>query len=247
MEDLDNSARVDDIRRRIHGKPSLKRFYEEMYLEYERCLQRCPQAGIVLEIGSGAGFAKKIIPDLVTSDILPYEGIDQIIDGTKLPFADQTLRMICMMNVFHHIPDVESFLREAQRCLMPGGRVFIVDQHVGLLSNLILKYIHHEPFLPEAEEWKFKTKGPLSGANGALAWIVFVRDIILFRQLFPQLCLSRYEPHTPLRYWLIGGLKKWNLIPSWAYGLTKKLDHLLSRLSSSLCSFVYIEIKKEHM
>ncbi|MBK8443443.1 MAG: hypothetical protein IPL35_08515 [Sphingobacteriales bacterium] len=39
---------------------------------------------------------------------------------------------------------------------------------------------HHEPFQPEAASWEIPSTGPLSGANGALPWIIFKRDIDLF-------------------------------------------------------------------
>ena len=75
----------------------------------------------------------------MTSDTLPYEGIDRVVDATKMPFEDESVRAICMTNVFHHIPDVEAFT---------GGhssgsrrRVLIVDQHPGWISTPIYKRI----------------------------------------------------------------------------------------------------------
>lgn len=242
---LDDTSRYHEVRRRIEGKPSLNRFYREVYHEYQSCLKRCPQQGIALELGSGAGFAKQIIPSLVTSDILSYEGVDQVIDGTNLPFVDCSLRMVCMMNVLHHIADVGAFLCEAQRCLVPGGRIFIADQHVGLISKPILRYLHHEPFLPDAKEWSFGSTGALSDANGALAWIVFDRDQELFKRLYPLLNLCRYQPFAPLRYWLAGGLKRWSMLPQWAFGIAKRTDQLLISISPRLGSFVYIEVVKQ--
>lgn len=241
---LDSPGRYHEIRRKIKGKPVLERIYLEVYREYQRCLQNCPPEGDAIELGSGAGFAKEIIPELLTSDVLPYQGTDRIIDGTRLPCADQSLRMLCMMNVFHHIPDVGAFLSEAERCLVPGGRIFIADQHVGLLSKPILKYLHREPFRPGAKEWSFESAGPLSDANGALAWMVFVRDLAVFEKLYPRLSLLRYQPHAPLRYWLSGGLKQWSLIPRQAVGLAEALDRLLIRIWPELGSFVYIEVVK---
>ena len=207
-------------------------------------MQSCPPVGIALELGSGAGFAKKIVPELVTSDVLPYQGIDQVIDGTSLPFPNQTLRLLCMMNVFHHIPDVGAFLSEAERCLVPGGRILIADQHVGPLCRPIFKYLHHEPFRPTAVNWKFESTGPLSDANGALAWMVFVRDLTEFEKQYPGLKLLRYQPHTPLRYWLAGGLKDWSLLPCWAFGLATAADRLLIGIYPDLGSFTFVELVK---
>ena len=239
---LDDPARVHELRGVIRGKPALAAFYREVYDRYAACLARCPEKGIAVELGSGAGFARERIPDLVTSDTLAYEGVDRVVDARRLPFADGSLRAILMTNVFHHVPDVEAFFREATRCLSPGGRVLIVDQHPGWIGGPVYRYLHHEPFRPEATEWQFDSSGPLSGANGALAWIVFRRDRERFEREFPCLRLERYEPHSPLRYWLAGGLKRWGLLPGALFGAASALDRALVRLSSELGSFVDVEL-----
>src|SRR5262249_2507687 len=153
----------------------------EIYRKYRECMNRCPTQGCALELGSGGGFVKEVIPDIITSDLIPYEGIDRLVDATQLPFPDQSLRIICMLNVFHHIPDVARFFEEGQRCLVPGGKIFIFDQHMGWISGPILRHFHHEPCEPNASDWSFQSTGPLSGANGALAWIVFKRDLDRFQ------------------------------------------------------------------
>lgn len=244
LEFLDDPSRIKEIRGTFEAKPSLKLLYEEVYQKIRECLVRCPKEGITLELGSGAGFGKKRIDKLVTSDILPYSGLDLVLDGTQLPFRDQSLKLVCMLNVFHHITDPEAFLKEAERCLLPGGRLFIIDQHPGYISKPILKYFHHEPFDSSAPTWSFKSTGPLSGANGALAWLVFRRDIKLFKERFPKLNLIGYHPHTPLRYWLTGGLKSWNLLPVWAFQFATKIDIFLLSLSPNFGSFVDVEILK---
>lgn len=239
---LDDPGRISEIRAAIARKRSLRRFYERNYRRYGEVLARCPGTGTALELGSGGGFAKEAVPGLTTSDVLPYEGVDMVVDGTRLPFRSEALRFIGMTNVLHHVPDVELFFAEAERCLKPGGRTLIVDQHVGLLTRFILKYLHHEPYDPDAAEWRFRSEGPLSGANGALAWIVFVRDRQRFSRLFPRLAVAGYRPHTPLSYWLSGGLKRWNLVPGWATGAADALDALLLRCSEDLASFADVEL-----
>lgn len=244
MDDVNSPGRVANIRNTIQRKAFLRRFYAEAYKKYLDCLQRCPKKGCVFELGSGGGFAATVIPELITSDILPYQGIDCVVDAEQLPLPDNSVRLFCMMNVFHHIPDVRAFLREAQRCLTTGGRLFIIDQHVGHISRFILRYFHHEPFSPDAAEWHFESRGPLSGANGALAWLVFRRDRGLFESKFKHLKLLRYEPHTPLGYWISGGLHGWSLLPGSAVTAMNWFDRLLIHISENFGSFVDIEVVK---
>lgn len=244
MRSLESSESLEQARRRIRDKPALRAFYQEVYGKFAACVARCPAEGAVLELGSGGGFLREVLPDVVTSDVLPYPGIDTMVDGTRMPFADGALRAIVMLNVFHHIADCAAFLREAARCLVPGGRIFMVDQYPGWLSTPIFRWVHHEGFAPESSTWEFASSGPLSDANGALAWIVFERDRERFVREFPELELVRYAPHSPLRYWLSGGLKWWSLIPRFGVAAATRLDRALERVSPRLCSFVDIELAR---
>lgn len=244
MCNIDDPSRGNQIRETILSKPSLTSLYREFYGRYRESLDRTQVAGLAVEIGAGAGFSNAVIPQLVATDILAYPGLNVVLDATSMPFADRSLRFICMLNVFHHIPDVGAFLTEAQRCLAPGGRILILDQHRGWISRWILAYAHDEPYDHRAVDWRFKTTGPLSGANGALAWIVFRRDLAGFHNQYPRLRMMRYQPHTPLRYWLTGGLKSWNLLPSLLFPLASRLDAFLIALNENFGSFVEIEILK---
>jgi SAM-dependent methyltransferase len=244
VNELDDPQRGEELRRLIQAKPALRSYYLNAYRRYSQCLERCPSEGIALELGSGGGFAKKVIPEMLTSDTLPYSGVDKVIDATKMPFDDGTLKAIFMLNVFHHIPDVGAFLKEAQRCLKPEGHLLIVDQHPGWIGWPIYRFLHHEPFDPSAQDWRFHSTGPLSGANGALAWIVFRRDRDKFKALFPMLEILKYEPHTPLGYWLSGGLKHWSLLPKWGVDWVARVDSLLIKASKEFGAFVDIDVVK---
>lgn len=242
MSSLDDPQRGQQLSEIILNKPSLKKLYLEVYARYAETLSRCPAEGLAIELGAGAGFAKQILPQLTTADILPYKTVDMVFDACHMPFADESVRFFCMLNVFHHIPDVAACLSECQRCLKPGGRILIVDQYPGWLSRWIFQYAHHEPFNMQASQWSFPSTGPLSGANGALAWMVFFRDRTMFEKDFPSLQLDRLRPHTPLRYWLCGGLKSWSLIPSWLWKPACLMDSALLGCSPQWASFVDVEL-----
>lgn len=148
----------------------MKRFYTEIYARYAACLSACPNEGLAVELGSGGGFAQRMIPELVTTDVLPYDGVDRVVDATRMPFADQSVRFIGMLNVFHHIPDVAAFLREAGRCLVPGGRLLLIDQHPGWIGKPVLRFLHHEPFCPDATDWKFGVTGNRAWQPSSASW-----------------------------------------------------------------------------
>ena len=241
MIEIDDPRRYQELHDRIRHKFALHELYREIYGRFAACVDRCPPAGRVLELGSGAGFARETIPDLIASDILPYPALDVVLDGRHLPFRSATLRAIVMFNVFHHVPDVGALLAECERTLRPGGRILIVDQHPGIVAAPLLRYVHHAPYAPGAG-WTFESSGPLSGANGALCWIVFRRDREQFRRRFPGLSLERYEPHTPLRYWAAGGMKPWTLLPPPLFRAATALDRALASAWPDTGSFVDVEL-----
>lgn len=243
---LDDPSHITQIHSILASKASLRLLYEENYLKIKSALSTCPGSGSILELGSGGGFFKKYVPEVITSDILGYPDLDVTLDATALPFKDLSLKAIFMLNVLHHIRDVPAFFQDANRVLVSGGRIFIVDPYPGVLSKPIYRYLHQEPFHPEALEWQLPIGGgPLSQANSALAWIVFIRDRLIFEKRFPNLRISSLTPSTPIRYWLIGGLKRWYLLPKFAFGMATKLDQLLLKISSECASFLEIQLVKE--
>lgn len=242
--DLNSPTRFGEIRDIIEQKPALKFLYLEVYQKYLSCLSRCPSEGEIVEIGSGAGFVKEIIPHIVTSDVVAYAGIDKILDATQMDFPDQSLVCICMFNVLHHIPNTPAFFREAERCLKPGGRIFMAEPYPGWIGALIYRYMHHEDYDPKVKTWEFESNGPVSDANNALPYVIFERDIAKFQQQFANLSINQFAPHTPLRYWFTGGLQKWSLLPGCAFNFASWIDKKLIQISPKFGSFVDIELVK---
>ena len=146
--------------------------------------------------------------------------------------------------VLHHIGNTPAFFREAIRCLAPGGRIFMVEPYPGWISVLVYRYLHHEYYNSKSENWEFETKGPVSDANIALPFIIFERDKEKFKQLFPNLLITQFDTHTPLRYWLTGGLKKWTLLPAAAFDFFTWFDKKLIKCSPKFGSFIDIELVK---
>ncbi len=112
MNELDDCDRAKDIRARIQSKDALVRLYSEFYSRYADCLIRCPRDGVSLEIGSGAGFLKDVVPNVVTTDILSYKTVDMVMDASEMPFDDNSIKSIFMLNTLHHISNSKAFFYE---------------------------------------------------------------------------------------------------------------------------------------
>jgi SAM-dependent methyltransferase len=185
-----------------------------------------------------------LYPQAITSEIFVCEGINLVVDARKLPFKDASLRAIVMTDVMHHIPDAEHFFAEARRTVRPGGRIVMIEPWVSVWSKFVYTRFHPEPFLPEASTWSFPSSGPLSGANGAIPWIVFDRDIERFRRLFPELQVTRIERFMPFRYLLSGGVSLRTLMPGWSFNLWRALEGLLTPAMRFLAMFAFIQVDR---
>ena len=197
----------------------------------------------VVEIGSGPGFIKEIIPKAITTDVIKAPGIDKVAFAEKLPFNNHSVGSIVMLNVFHHIKNPTKALSEFDRCLKPNGKIVMVEPWPTLLSKFIYTNFHHEDFDIKGI-WKISGNRRMSDANGALPWIVFERDIKKFIKLFSNLKIERIELHTPFKYLVSGNLSKPQLLPASFYPLVDFVEKLLSPLNKYLALFATIVIKK---
>ena len=227
----------------VRSKPFLRRIYLEWYANLISALPA--GEGEVLEVGSGAGFFAEVCPQVITSEVFLCPEVKTVMDARRLPFRDGALRAIVMTDVLHHIPEPEAFLGEAQRTLRAGGRILMIEPWVSGWSRLVYTHFHSEPFRPEASQWNFPSTGPLSGANGALPWIIFSRDQERFRARFPALRVTRVEPFMPLRYLLSGGVSMRSLMPGWSFGPWKAFERLLSPWMSHLAMFAFIQVQRQ--
>jgi SAM-dependent methyltransferase len=220
-----------------------KRFLHAIYYEwYNLQIAQLPAIpGKVLEIGSGAGFFNEINEQTITSEIFFCPFVDAILDGVRLPFTDESLRAIAMTDVFHHIPDVEQFLRECMRTLQPGGRVIMIEPWVTRWSRWVMDHFHSEPMDVEMETWQFPSHGPLSSSNQALPWIVFPRDRRVFDQKYPDLRLVNLQLFMPFRYILSGGVSMRSLAPAGCNSFLKMIERRFNPKRWAMFALLVIE------
>jgi SAM-dependent methyltransferase len=231
-------ARRDLLRR----KPFLRSVYRDWY---GRILAALPAGGgRVLEIGSGGGFLRELLPSAISSEIVAWQGVSLVADAHALPFPAGSLRAIVMTNVFHHLPNARGFLREAARASRGGGAIAMVEPWVTPWSRLVYRHLHEEPFEPDVPEWEFPSSGPVSGANNALPWMMFARDRARFERELPEWSIERIEPFMPVAYLISGGMSYPGLMPGFTYGLWRALEAAAAPIMDRVAMFALIVLRR---
>jgi SAM-dependent methyltransferase len=241
--DLDSPQDRLEAWRTSRRKSFLRRLYADWYGLIARELAGVP--GPVLELGAGPAGTEFCPPGCLRSDIQPMPGISIQADARSLPFGTETLGGILMINVLHHIPDVAEFFRQAVYVLKPGGRMVMIEPWITPVSRFIYTFLHHEPCQPDAQDWAFASTGPLSGANEALAWMIFHRDAEKFARDFPELSLVLTKPIMPVRYLLSGGLRSISLLPGSCYAAVAWIEDLIAAFNRYLAMFALIVVERQ--
>lgn len=239
---LDAPERTLEHRELILKKKFLKKIYLDWYKWFLNELKELPK-GEIVELGSGGGFLKELEPSIITSDVQKIPGNDLTFSALEMPFKDGELSGIFMIDTFHHIPDADLFLSEVDRVLKKGAQLMMVEPANSKWGRLIYTNFHHEPFDPNGN-WQIPLSGPMSGANGALPWIVCERDRELFEKKFPNLKIKHISYHSPLKYLLSGGVSYRQLVPDFSYAMIDGIEKLITKMSKQFSMFMNICIEK---
>src|SRR6267154_1115988 len=129
-------------RRIWEQKPVLRRIYEEEL--FARLLSSKTPGGISIEIGGGPGFFKKLFPEVISTDLISCPWLDVVADAQALPFQTSTVTNVLGLDVLHHLAAPMKFLQEAERILVPGGRLVLVEPWITPFSRIIYRYFHQE-------------------------------------------------------------------------------------------------------
>ena len=203
-------------------------------------------AGEVIEIGSGAGFLEKVIPGLIKTDVIPNPYAHKVTDAAKLDFGDKSLRCIFLMGVLHHVSFPDRFLEEAQRCLVPGGHLVMMEPNNNFLLRFLSRFLgHYEYFDDQIEDWVNGSTGRMTNANLALPWVIFVRDRARFEKKFPSLKINHIKCHTFLSYLVTGGMTYRSFLPSFTAPLIDGVEFLARPFMKKLGTAMTIDIVKE--
>jgi SAM-dependent methyltransferase len=230
----------------IDSKPAVKRCYDlwyRMLLEDADSVPPEYRAYPAVEIGSGLSYLRELRPEIIASDVTPGN-VDLALDGRCLPFRDGSVRALLLTHVFHHIPDVASFLREAERVLVPGGVVSMVDETHTPFARFFFSVFHPEPYNDRATEWSFPAGHTMLDSNQALSWMVFFRDRDRLREIAPQLTLERWSYLPWFSYLLSGGVNLRSLIPRSLAPISRTLDAAVKPLDGAFAIHWRLTVRK---
>ena len=187
-----------------NSNKALGYLYKEWYELISNLLSEIE--GINIELGCGASFIDQINKSIIKTDVFSNSNTDFELNAMDIGenFENKISNLI-LVNVFHHISDPELFFKSAEKSLLSGGRIIMIEPSNNYWSRLVYKFVGHEPFDTSQIEWKFQSKDPLLDSNQALSWIIFNRDYEKFKNLFPMFSLIKKKNLMPFSYLLSGG------------------------------------------
>lgn len=229
-------------RAQLSENKNLLFWYRELYREQFKDLPD-PATLSILEIGSGASPLKQFFPSVLTSDVLELDYFDLVFDCHDIDSLDaienESLDVITLTNVLHHLKSPIAFLNGAATKLKPGGKLIAAEPFFSALSTQIFKYLHPEPVDFEITEPELKNiHGPLTSANIALPWLIFYRRRDWLNRLNEKYDLDSLSVHpfSALSYMITGGISRKLSIPGLLYRGMFVVDLALSRYVPRLCA-----------
>ena len=233
-----NHKNLDEKNRKAYKEKSLLRliyrdYYAQIYSQI-KTNNKYPN----LEIGSGGGNIKEIIPDCITTDQFIDNKIDQIENIYNLSFGNGSISNIILLDVFHHLEFPRLAVNEMNRVLTKKGRIIMIEPAMGLIPKIIFKIFHDEPLgLNSKIEWeKIPEKIPdLSEyfAAQSIPWRAFVKKEFNIEDNFNTKLI---KPFSDFAYLASGGYSYPSFYPKMIYPLIKLIDKLLSLLSKKIFS-----------
>lgn len=100
-------------------------------------------AGRVLDVGCGRALMAPWVQAqggcYTGLDLTPSAGGARIVQGSalELPFAAGSFDLLCCIDAFEHMPDLEKAAREFHRVLRPGGSFFLSAPNYGNVAGLV--------------------------------------------------------------------------------------------------------------
>ncbi len=228
------------------NKPMLQKIYDRFYKLIKSQVNK-NVSGKIVELGSGVGNLKTVIPEAICTDLFKNPWIDQVENAYKLSFSDEEVSNIILFDVFHHLEYPGNVFDEFFRVLVPGGRIIIFDPDISLLGHIVYGILHHEPvkaFKPikwKAPENTNLLNLPYYAAQGN-AHRVFLKNKNI-RKLNGFTIVKR-KRLAAISYIFTGGYSKPQLLPSFLFKFLFLMDRIFSYVPFVFSTRIMVVLEK---
>jgi SAM-dependent methyltransferase len=206
--------RFEEHRRSWRKNPALQALYRGWYGRVRSELPP-PALGPWIELGSGPGFAKEIIPEIALTDVVQAPLHDHEVAAESLPWPAASLGAIVLFDVLHHLSEPTRFFAEAVRVLRPGGRIVLCEPYLSPVSRVAYGLFHEERLDAGADplgDARARGADPFDG-NQAVPTTLFFKRRRDFERRFPELRVRRVERFAGPAYVASGGFSRPPLLP----------------------------------
>jgi SAM-dependent methyltransferase len=240
----EHQRQIEQNLRYWEAKPVLREIYRDFHRLLARYLSDVP--GETVEIGSGIGNIKEVIPHCVRTDIFPNPWNDRQENIYRLSMADRSVANLILFDVFHHLEYPLDALDECRRVLHTGGRLLVFDHAMSAAGFLFSKFAHHERagFLRDYKlrvETAAQLATPRYYADQANSWRILERNFKAF--LEPSWRRVAAVKLPALKWLLSGGYRGACFVAPWNERLIKIAERACSafQLLFSLRLLVVLE------
>jgi SAM-dependent methyltransferase len=227
-------------------KAVLREIYREFYEIINSYLRRDIN-GEILELGSGIGRIKEVIPECICSDTEKNMWVDREENAYKLSFRNSSVSNIILFDVFHHLEFPGDALREFHRVLANSGRVLLFEPCISLLGMVVYGLFHDEKIgLNENISWH-STPEPRSHeyayyANQGNASRIFIGKG--YSQLLNGWDVVKLERMSAISYIASGGYSGPQLYPDSCYQFMRKIDRICDHFPRLFSTRMLVVLEK---
>jgi SAM-dependent methyltransferase len=227
------------------AKPALRKAYGCFYQLLKK--QLANQAGLTVELGSGIGAIKQVVPECITTDLFPNPWLDRTENAYRLSFGDRSVANLILFDVFHHLEFPGEAIKEFERVMAVKGRLILMEPGFGLFGRFIYQKFHHEPLgfdrpVPWDAPSGFDPDKPNYYAAQANAWRIFVqRD---FNPILSNWGLITVKRLAALSYVASGGFSGPALYPAWLFPAMHASDGFLGLFPAIFATRVLVVMEK---
>ena len=241
-----HNVEIERNLRAWNRKPVLRLAYRDLHKRIAAHIDPS-LPGKIVELGSGIGNIRDVIPGVIRTDLFPNPWIDQVENAYALSFAAGEVSHLILFDVFHHLRYPRTALQECRRVLRSSGRVILFEPYVSAVGRVVYGALHHEPigfdqpmvpdapagFSPDADDY-YASQGNATrvfwrGAHPEIldGWDVIARERI---GAWP--------------YALTGGYSKPQLYPRALYGVLSAIDRVLSAMPQAAALRTLIVLRR---